>query len=148
MNTVNKQIGFSVDHAIGIATLLALLSSSCALMNIESLEKFNCTLDKIKPNPSGYDFKGKSISYFQYKKGKSELVHISKNDFMAKPYGQEKILARSYTAYVRDGVLIWGDQGNDSFNNYLTIKTMKKRTIVYSANGDRVIESICKKANG
>ena len=146
MNTMNKQIGFSVYHAIGIATL-ALLSTSCTLMNTESLKKFNCTLDKIKPNPSGFNFKGKSISYFQYNKAKNEIVHIANKELIAKPYGQEKILARSYAAYARDGVLLWGDQGKDSFKNYLTIKTMKKRTIVYSASGDRVIESICKKTN-
>jgi hypothetical protein len=95
--------------AIGASVItLTILLSSCALITTKSLKKFECTLATVKPNPSGFNYKGKSISYFEYNTGKREIIHISNKQFIAKSYGQEEILARPYAAYERDGILLWG----------------------------------------
>ena len=128
-------------YLISSAAITAAAVGACSIINGEELKRFDCTLQTISPNPNKYDLKGKAIDYYLYRKEKNEIIHISH-----KWLGAEEVKNKLNKAYEKDGKILWTrDKEGESYNNYLTIKTLKLKRIIYDGKGNGIADFACKK---
>jgi hypothetical protein len=113
------------------------LVSSCSIIKGEELKRFDCTLQTISPNPDKLDLKGKAIVYYLYNKEKNEIIKIG-SKYLGNKYQNEEIENKTYSAYQKEGSLVWGGiEEGISYNNYLKLKTLQLQSIIYDNNGEK-----------
>lgn len=117
------------------------LVSSCSLIRGEELKRFDCTLQSISPNPDKLDLKGKGIVYYLYDKEKNKIIKIG-----SKYLGNEEIENKTYSAYQKEGSLVWGGvEEGISYNIYLKLTTLQLQNIIYDKGEKKIGNFTCKK---
>lgn len=117
------------------------LVSSCSLITGEEVKRFDCTLQSISPNPDKLDLKGKGIVYYLYDKEKNKIIKIG-----SKYLRNEEIENKTYSAYQKEGSLVWGGvEEGISYNIYLKLTTLELQSIIYDKGEKKIATFNCKK---
>ena len=121
------------------------LVSSCSMIKGEELKRFDCTLQTISPNPDKLDLKGKGIVYYLYNKEKNEIIKIG-SKYLVNKYQNEEIENKTYSAYQKEGSLVWGGvEEGISYNIYLKLTTLQLQSIIYDKGEKKIATFTCKK---